>query len=253
MPDKHPSFQNPQIQEAICEIRFQMPDNKKWQPEFFGEYFNSIQQDFPYQEPFVQFGIRMQAEQKGVEQTFLPAQQWVRYKHKSVPLILQLTENILTINVLPDYPGWEIMSKFILDYWKKFYYVINPEQIIRIGLRYINRIERKKADELPEIWLKTSDYIPKAVLSSRAEFISHLDFYKDKNRIKVTLAEINNEILNKKDIMFDIDCIAQKTIKIDDEKDIVNEINILHDMAWEVFSASLTTRLRNILEGKKYE
>ena len=144
------------------------------------------------------------------------------------------------------------MSKDILDAWAAAREVIKPASITRIGLRYINRIDRSHPNESPSDWFAPSDYIPKAVLSSLPGFLSRLEVRPtlDSRRI-VTLGEVTvhpDSVRDARAILLDIDCIVEKEIGIDDQA-IIEEIAGLHDAAWEIFSASRTPRLEQLLRG----
>ncbi|OQA15017.1 MAG: hypothetical protein BWY64_03025 [bacterium ADurb.Bin363] len=194
--------------------------------------------------------IQLQFGNKGLAQTFLPPQQWVRYKNTSNNLILQLTEGIMAVNIL-KYSGWENAHNDILDCWKKVSKITTPKGINRIGLRYINRIKRDSSDEKPDVWLKTNKYIPDAVLSSQSGFLSRIEVSNDNfSRIIVTLGEIEKSpVIKEKDIILDIDCIVEKAIK-PLKKDISKEINTLHELAWQVFSGTIGDKLERLLKGE---
>lgn len=246
----HPTFPNPTIQEALCEIHFCLPDGVAWKPFLFGELFKHVQSDFPEMEPALQIGVELQIGPGKMGQALLPPRQRMRYKHASRNLLLQLSENILTVNVLPKYPGWEQMNRDVLEAWKRAGEVVKPAWITRIGLRYINRIERTHPDEPPGDWLAPSDYIPKSVLSTLPGFFSRLEIRTDPhNRLIVTLGESQGDSEQAPNaIVFDIDCIVEKRLGIDAAA-ITAEITRLHDIAWAIFSASKTPRLERLLQG----
>ena len=60
MTSEHPTYPNPTIQEAVCEIHFRLPDGVEWKPALLGELFKHIQPDFPELEPVTQIGIQFQ-------------------------------------------------------------------------------------------------------------------------------------------------------------------------------------------------
>jgi len=251
--NEHPTYPNPTIQEAVCEIHFRLPDGVAWKPSLFTELFKRIQSEFPELEPVAQIGLQVQLEPSGVGHTLLPMQHQIRYKHASRNLLLQMSERTLAVNVMPKYPGWTQIRKDILDAWAAAREVIKPASITRIGLRYINRIDRSHPNEPPGDWLAPSDYIPKVVLSSLPGFLSRLEARttRDSKRI-VTLGEITrpNSTQDVEAILLDIDCIVVKDIGVDDQA-IVEEITVLHDAAWEIFSVSITPRLEQLLRGDK--
>jgi len=250
MNSEHPTYPNPTIQEALCEIHFRLPDGVDWKPALLGELFKHIQSEFPDLEPAMQLGVRLQVGPSGAGQVFLPPQERMRYRHASRSLMLQLSKDTFTVNVLPKYPGWVRMSEDILNAWMQAREVIKPARVTRLGLRYINRIERTHPIQPPGHWLAPSDYIPKSVLSSLPGFLSRLETRTDQhNRLIVTLGEPTDSSGEKVNaIVLDIDCIVEKEIGIDSDA-IMGEITVLHDFAWNIFSASMTPRLGRLLQG----
>lgn len=250
MNSKHPTYPNPAIQEVVCEIHFRLPDGVDWRPALLGELFKHIQSEFPDLEPVTQIGIRSRIGPDGMAQAFLPPQQIMRYKHASRNLLRQLSKNIITVNVLPKYPGWMQMSRDILDAWTQTREVIKPAGVTRIGLRYINRIERDYPDAPPGNWLAPSRYIPESVLLSLPGFLSRLETRTSQhNRLIVTLGDqTDSSDQENSPIVLDIDCIIEKEIGIDNDA-IVEEIELLHGNAWDIFSASMTPRLKRQLKG----
>ena len=252
MNEAHPTFPNPTIQEALCEIHFRPPDERYRKGSLQGEFFKHIQPDFPELEPVARVPVQIQMGPSGVEQRFLPAQQRIRYKHATRNLLLQLSESVLTINELPKYPGRDKMSEDVLYAWQKLREVIEPENIGRIGLRYINRIERTHPEERAGDWLKPSVSLAEYALSSVSGFLYRLQSLPDpNNRLIVTLGEATEvSERSNKPIMLDIDRIVERTIDIHNDA-IISEIIRLHDSVWDVFKASMTLRLERLLKGEE--
>ena len=252
MRDDHPTYPNPIIQEAVCEIRFSLPDGVEWKPALLGEMFKHIQPDFPDLEPVMQRGVEFQMGTDGAGQLVWPRQQLMRYKHSSRNLMLHLSKDILTVNVLPEYEGWVKMSDDIKYAWSVVYEVINPACVTRIGLRYIDRIERTYPDELPGEWLASSDYVPESILKSLPGFLLRSETRIDPhNRVIVTLGDPGDGSGQSGNaIILDIDCIIEKEIEVDLDA-IMSETTQLHDHVWSVFHASMTPRLERRLQGKE--
>lgn len=250
MSTSHPTFPNPTIQEALCEIYFCLPKGIEWKPSLLGDFFKHVQVDFPTMEPVTHIGVELQVGPGRASQALLPPRHRMRYKHASRNLMLQLSQDILTVNILHKYPGWEQMCRDVLDAWQQVKAVIKPAEITRIGLRYINLIKRSQPDELPGDWLAPSGYIPKSVLSSLPGFLSRLETRTDPhNRLVVTLGEASASLEQSPGaIVFDIDCISEKSMGIDDNS-ITAEITRLHDIAWTIFTSSRTSRLDRLLQG----
>ncbi len=252
MAEKHPTYANPIIQEALCEFHFRLPDGVDWHPSLFGEVFKNIQETFPRLEPVTRVSVQWQEDAKGLRQALTTPQQQIRYKHFAKNLLLQLAENVFTVNVLPKYPGWEQMRADVLDAWAQVCAVLQPAEITRIGLRYINSIERVHPSETAGDWLKASNYIPRAVLSSLPGFLCRMETRSSpQHRQIITLAEMEPEAGHTVGaIALDIDCIMEKKLTIADKR-VVMEISELHDTAWQIFAASITPRLEQRLRGEE--
>lgn len=247
--DPHPSYPNPTIAEALCEIHFALPDDAPWKASFAGDLFKKIQDDFPVMEPKTEIDFQFELGPQPIGHSLLPPRQRMCYKHKDRPLLLQLGPNVFTVNVLPEYAGWDMMCQDVLGAWQQAKKALKPEKITRIGLRYINRISMTNDEDMPGEWFHASDYLPVAVLRSKGSFLSRVESQIDpENRIIVTFAESRSDNdSQKKDIIFDIDRIRYKTIPLKD-KTLLSEMNHLHDHIWEIFKSAQTDRLKAYLE-----
>ena len=124
------------------------------------------------------------------------------------------------------------------------------DAITRIGLRYINRIKRAQPDERPEAWLNASEYVPKAVLASRPGFIYRMETRPDEHQhVIVGIGETADRGSDgARDIVFDLDCIVEGEFGVSTE-DVQGQLSALHEVAWVVFSASMTERLERTMKG----
>lgn len=247
---EHQSYPNPTIQEAICEIVFAMPENETWNPIWFGEFFKHIQNDYTSFEPVNMTSIQFQIGFGNQEAPQAPPpSQIVRYRHPSRPSVLQLSDRSLAVYCHPVYPGWDVMLKDIEYGIEKLKAVVNPEKLIRIGLRYINRIERSVPGETLSKWLVSNDYVPKIILNSLPGFISFVQSRLDENnRLNVTVGE---QIVKPSQpaFIFDIDRILEKELPLESEI-LLPEMTLLHENVWDVFKSAKTEELERMLNGE---
>jgi len=246
----HPSFPNPTIQEAVCEIIFR-PEGGVWNPLIFGRFFEMVKADFPYIEtvpiPFFQINPLGLA---GPMQLASTQPHMIRYRHVSRPVLLQLTENRIVVICVGNYPGWNQMCSDIEHAWDKFTAVAQPEAITRTGIRYINRIERRTASETLGDWLVPTDYVPQAVLASLPGFILQIQAKTDEiSRTSVTVGENESEPGALAAFIFDIDRISERQISPDTSA-LIAEAERLHADVWRVFAAATGPKLRKLLEGE---
>src|SRR5260370_42129191 len=103
MRNEYPTYPNPTITEAVCDIHFRSSQNKRWKPSFPGEFFKRIQNEYPEMVPMVDTGIQLAIGPLGSSTKVGPQRQMVRFKHATRPLILQLAENTLSMSTLSPY------------------------------------------------------------------------------------------------------------------------------------------------------
>lgn len=247
----HPSYSNPTIVEAVCEMHFRLPPEKPWKASLPGEFFKRIQDEYPEMEPLQEMGLEFEFGPLGLGQKFLPPRPRMRFKHASRPLLVQLAENVLTVNVLAPYPGWNTVSRDVLDVWRRAREVLEPLTITQVGLRYINRIERRSANDHPGNWFRANDYIAPGVLCSTTGFLSRVEVHLDaENRIIVTLGDPPAATAGGYGaIIFDIDRILEREL-LPERDALSSEMNRLHEDVWHVFTSAKGDKLERLLKGR---
>jgi len=206
-----------------------MPEGIEWGSSAYGRFFALIQDEFPLIEPASGQFVRM------------------RYRHQSKPLLLQLSESILTINLLPKYPGWKQMQSEILTAWTQLKQIAAPAQVTRIGLRYINLIPVIDDDTRLSDWFATNQYVASSVLSARPS-ASQIDIQIDQDvRAIVRVGEATDESdINARKFALDIDTIY--TVGQDKLIQLTETIDLLHNKyVWQIFDSFRTPKLDDFL------
>lgn len=244
-------YPNPTITEAVCDIHFRLSPTKEWKPSLPGELFKHIQNEYPEMEPVVEMALQFEFGPLGTGTKFLPQRPKARFKHGSRPLILQLSENALSISVLAPYQGWKAMRDDALAAWQQVEKVLYPEVIERIGLRYINRIEKDTHQDRLGDWLLETDYISKAVLSSQPGFLLRVETHLDaENMLILTIGDTQANLEGEHEaIIFDIDRIVEREIVLSREF-LEQEMNRLHADVWKVFSSAKGEKLEALLNRR---
>jgi uncharacterized protein (TIGR04255 family) len=245
----HPRYPNPTIGEALCEIHFNLPEDVQWDPSFFARFYHRIEEDYPEFEPAAPVGLQLQLSSGQVG--FIPLQSRVRYKHRSRNALLQLAENLLTVNVLPRYEGWTRMQTDVLQAWGWAQEVFRPTGISRVGLRYIDFIPFENPSETPGDWLAPNDYVAPAALTSKAGFLSRVETQESSSRrVIVTVGQPQSSETKGTEagtIVLDMDCIEEGAGGCVQE--LEPTLGDLHELIWTVFSGFVTPRLKRLLEG----
>ena len=238
----HPAFPNPTIREALCEIHFALPEGVNWDASFFGALYQAIQPDFPRLEPVASVGLQVQLASGKVG--LLPPQSRMRYAHRERNLLVQLSEGILTVNVLPRYEGWTQMRSDILWAWEQAAQALSPAGITRIGLRYINTVPKVEPDDTPGDWFARNEYTAAAVLASGPGLLSRCEVHHGLlDRSVVTLGEA----IETSGYVLDIDRIREGQERT--YLALEPTLSVLHDSAWSIFTGFISPRLTVLLEG----
>jgi uncharacterized protein (TIGR04255 family) len=245
MPTPNPSYPNPTIQEVNCEIYFRLQESDVWNPLWYFDFYQQISGQFPVPEPVSEPRYSQTVSGNIISQA-------MRYKNSEGNLILQLSEDRFVIVVLPDYPGWGRISETIKEVWEKARQIIEPVAVSRIGLRYINIIERKSREETLGDWIITNDYIPPIVLrvpSFAGNITAQLN---NSDRLSVVIGDVtrtDSDSSSSQGFLFDIDRVTERELSID-PNELLQEISRLHDDVWDVFSSAKGERLEQLLQGE---
>lgn len=251
MSNTSPTYPNPTITEAVCDIHFRLSSSSDWKPSSPGELFRRIYDEYPEMEPILEMGLQFELGPQGTGTKVAPQRQRVRFKHKNRPLVLQLAEDSMSLSTLAPYQGWQVMQNDVLNAWQNVENVVQPELITRVGLRYINRIQKTDEQEKPYSWLKANDYIPDGILRSDIGFLLRVETHLNKeNVLIITLGDTKPD----KDaqfgtIIFDIDRIIEGDI-VPQHLFLRQEIERLHSAVWDIFSSARSKKLEDFLQGE---
>jgi len=246
----HPSYPNPIIVEAVCEIQFELTKENPWKASLFGDFYKNVQDEFPEMEPLQGVGVQMELGPQGLGQRLLPQRQRMRFKHTEKPLLLQLDETSLIVNFLAPYPGWEEVVRDVMNAWGHAEQVLDLSAVTRIGLRYINRIERTSATDRPRDWVKPNDFVAAGVLNSKPGFLSRVETRTSEyDTTIVTFGDQPPEDLSSFGaIILDIDRSTNRTLPAR-AQELGREVTRLHEDVWQVFSSAKGDRLEALLQG----
>jgi uncharacterized protein (TIGR04255 family) len=240
----NPQYPNPSIAEALCEIRFGTAiTNFQESMKELKKVLKPLYPD-PQEKNIKQYHATIK--EMGVSVEEKPVSMWV-FKHKQRNHLIQISPHMVSVNEIEKYPGWKIFSEDLSFAWDAIEKIFSISSIKHIGLRYINLIPRKNADEPLSQWLQPNRYYPDGILDSTTGFVSRSEFnIADSKRLIVTIAEAVQKN-HEKGFIFDIDAITQ----INDSLDwplILEKIDSLHTLISEVFLSSIARKYESFLK-----
>ncbi len=134
-------FKNPPLIESVFELFFQSSD---WNPAIPGIYYSKVNSTYPIITQSTG-GLGIALGPQGV-QIGSGHNQLTQFKSSDNSSIIQLSNNLLTVNKLPKYNGWKSYKKMILDAVDNLSETLDVQAINRIGLRAVNKIDVKAHD-----------------------------------------------------------------------------------------------------------
>src|SRR5258708_36609831 len=126
------------IIEALCQFQFE-PD-AYLDLTIPGLIYEQVKKDFPKRNQVAQvnIGVAVNAEIIGQQIGALPLMQFMREDSNT---LIQVGQNLLTINQLAPYSSWQEFLLLIEEGLQAYLEAPHPKRIQRVVLHYLNRIE----------------------------------------------------------------------------------------------------------------
>lgn len=130
-------YDNPPLVEAVCEFQFLSDEN--WDLTFPGLIYERIKDGFPRKKQVTRTSLRVPAgiPAPAVSEDVVDR---VQFYSKDEKALIQVGPNLLAVNALRPFFGWEELRRTALDKMNVYREICNPRGLRRVGIRYINEI-----------------------------------------------------------------------------------------------------------------
>ncbi|MEM9680532.1 MAG: TIGR04255 family protein [Bacteroidota bacterium] len=170
------------------------------------------------------------------------------YQNKSQTMHLQVYKHGLTLNVLKPYKSWEEHFPIFMQCLELFYELFTPKSVVRLGLRYINRVKipmpldsfQKYILNVPPI----PDPLPKVFNNFFMQISTPCDEKGDMNATIIQTIEPVTD--GKLPFIIDIDLFQTQVENKPSEISVVLEN--MRKMKNEVFESLITEETRNLFK-----
>ena len=243
------SYRNPPVVEALCEIYFA---ESSWDDTVPGAFYERIKSDFPVKRrreiQEAQITMGPDTASAGVQR--LPP--WMQFRTEEGNLMIQVAENLVVVNQLLPYRHFENWEPIIYETLNVYNEVALPERIVRMGLRYINRIE------IPGTIIAMEDYftiypnLPPSLGNRHGAFLVRVEVPQPDpgHTVLITFGTSvpPQQVEGKQAFMLDLYDIAAQLDISPNENELNREIQQAHDNVVIAFEDSITDRLRELIE-----
>lgn len=238
-------YPNAPIQEALIDIQVTAPPN--FAVEQLKSTFQGLEKRFPEVRENVQLVQGFQFSVAEGNQSFSSSRSVDGYLFTSKPdgKTVQARRDSFTFNKLRPYTEWKDFGSEAKELWQRYFELVKPVAIRRLGLRYINRIEVPQGTlDLRELCLLFPD-IPQPIPQGLAEFFQRFVAPKNNGLISaVSLAIDYSNPAMKPAIILDVDVfhmVGNAGLESESMWARFDEMRVLKN---EIFSASLTEKAK---------
>jgi len=178
-------------------------------------------------------------------QAITPTKEGLQFATKPAAKILQAQRSGWTFNKLAPYESWESFSSEGRELWHKYREIARPEGIVRVALRYVNRLDLPlPMVDFKEYILTIPDIAP-ALPQSLSGFFMQLHIPQvDIDALAVlNVAMVPPEAANTCSIVLDIDVFRTETVA-QGEDDLWAYFEILREKKNHIFESCITEAMR---------
>jgi len=247
-----PSFPKAPITEAIFDIRVVLPQNTDI--EVLSKYEELIPNHYDKKKEQKFFSGHIKLPENNVEPEFQskPSFKGNMYFSSEEQKVIQAQVDGFSFSKLRPYESWDDFFNEARELWSSYKNLIQPSHIVRIALRYINRIEIplgfKDFEEYILTNPKISDKLPQGISS----FLMRIEMPKPEiNAIAIITQTMEKPYDNKVPLIMDIDTIINNKHELSGgfSEDIIwKDFVELRNFKNELFFQSITEKTKELFK-----
>jgi len=211
------TFPNPPIKEAILDIRVNLPEETGL--EQLETYHDEIKGRFPKKEKRFVWEGKIEFKKEEIQ----PAIEAPPSRHDGFLFrsedgskVVQARLDGFTFNKLKPYDNWESFSSEGRGLWDHFVRIAKPKNVIRLALRYINRIEIPLPLEKIQDYILTFPQVASGIPNKLSNFLVRLEIPNPEIQAKAVVTETMETIPPSGEFLpfiFDIDVIRTDVLE----------------------------------------
>ncbi len=242
-------YENPPIQEALCEIFFSQPE---WDNTMPGLFYEQIKKDHPNKTQIKQLNVEVNVGDNKHAAKFSDNEDRIQFRNVDGSQIVQLASNLLVVNQLRPYPHFEAWLPVVRSTFEIYDRFAKPKGIEKIGVRYINRVLIPKLKIQMEDYFNVYPQLPKELGDQHGPFMMRFELFpkNPKHQLFITFATSPSNEPNS--IAFALD--IYDTFSNPESKSVDSVIKIAaesHDNILTAFENSIKDSLRAVFQEKK--
>jgi uncharacterized protein (TIGR04255 family) len=204
-------YARPPVVEAVCELRFEST-SEQWDWTIPGLLYEQIRGQFPKKRQQSLLEVQLQPDEgKLVQQLGSPAAR-MQFLREDESALIQISPNVLGVNQLRPYPDWPTFRALVLNHLRIYRTIAHPESLVRIGLRYIDRVNFPMESINSDDYLNIRPWIPPGSIPEIWQsFLMQVEIpYEDHaSTLRLALGTAQPEPPSKTSIVLDLDMSSE--------------------------------------------
>ena len=233
-----PTLQNAPITEAVIDIRVERRPNVTLQE--LSLFTNGFELEFPNRAE--QRSLKARIDMSKGEAPPTAADGYV-FKSLDQKSIVQVGFDGLTISRLNPYENWSVFAELAKRLWQRYIDTSHPTKVVRLGVRYINRIDLDIGSDLFGTIL-TGPQIALALPQNMLDFFMRLLIPDESGAVAIIHQTFSHPEVGEstRSLIFDVDAIKNVDIDPRATEEISGVFEELRRFKNRVFFNSLTNR-----------
>lgn len=239
----YPHLSKAPIAEAVVEVRVRM--SRPVLLASFEAFRSRLKDNFPESQNihFVASHLQFDSEEQiknDVSTTLLG----VRLDSADGKWVVQAKSDGFAVSRLPPYESWDSLIEMLRRLWPVYLEVFQPEAVLRLGARYINRVPLPDEDTVDlDAVLIAGPKIPPELPQSLAQFVTRIMLPMEAEGIVLTVLQ-SLELMPADSavgryVVLDIDATCERTFE-PTSAEIWERLDALRDAKNKAFFGSLT-------------
>ena len=250
-------YENPPIEEALCEFRFK--PNLEWDLTIPGRLHVKLSGEYsgkPQEQKSVDVTLDTQ-QGKPPKLSYSEGQTKVQLLTRDRKRIVAVGQDVLSIHMLrpyqdpkqPNNSGWDEFQERIKKALDVYWEVVQPKGVLRIGIRFINKIVIPEERVGVESYLKCALPRVAGLPGNLNNFLSRVNYvYNDGVRLVLSQKSLDTR-LKQVEFLLDLDVIWENEQPIG-KNEALTKVTDLRDRERAAFEAVITNQARRLFDGE---
>ncbi len=242
------TFQNPPITEALLDIRVNLSKETTLETLLF--FQDEIKEHFPNKKERHSGTFQIKAGAAPEVITSPARADGYMFYAPDNKKIVQVRIDGFTFNKLKPYSNWDIFSREAKYLWEHYVEIAKPINIVRLALRYINKIEIPLPFSDFKEYILTNPEVAPGIPQGLDRFFMQLVIPNAEFQAGAVVTETIEKIDDKSRVLpliFDID-VSRNIILEPTSKDIWNIMEDLRKFKNQIFMKSLTDKAKELFK-----